>query len=253
MLPNPAEPIYRLYESLSATRLFDPQAGLGGKLLYAGAIHPQSRNLLYAANIAGAASLAASADPVTLREAMRDGVIDFLVNSLEEALRILKNEVRKRQTVSVGVSAEPHNLVKQMLERGVLPDLLPPISGPDGDAGLDLAQAEMFLSQGARRVADPKTQLAPDEAGFVAWGVDQNFARWLPRLDACAQAVIPADDSHRLRWLKLAPRYLGKLAHRQRGVVLTVEEAVRFGTEVGQLIDKQRSENGEELKVTIGN
>jgi urocanate hydratase len=102
----------------------DPNSGLGGKLLYAGEIDPESRNLLYAANIAGAASLAASPDPAALRQAMRDGVIDFFVNSLEEALRILKNEIRKRQTVSVGVAADPTRLVDQMLDRGVLPDLL---------------------------------------------------------------------------------------------------------------------------------
>jgi hypothetical protein len=32
-----------------------------------------------------------------------------------------------------------------------------------------------------------------------------------------------------------------------------VEETLRFGAELGRLIDKQRSESGEELKVTIGN
>ena len=34
---------------------------------------------------------------------MRDGVIDFLVTSLDEALRILKNEMRKRTAVAVCV------------------------------------------------------------------------------------------------------------------------------------------------------
>jgi hypothetical protein len=254
MLPSPAPSIYRLYESLYATLPPDSQAGLGGKLLYAGAIRPESRNLLYAANIAGAASLAASAEPVILREAMRDGVIDFLVNSLEEALRILKNEIRKRQTVSVGVSIEPHPLVAQMTERGVLPDLLPPVSWPDGEASLKLAQAEVFLVQGAKRIADSGTQQAPaiaETAEFVTWSLDKNFARWLPRLDACAQAVIPADDLPRLRWLRLAPRYLGKLANREHGVALSIEEKIRFTAEVEQLVDKQKREGGETPKVTI--
>jgi hypothetical protein len=251
MLPSPAPSIYRLYESLYATLPPDSQAGLGGKLLYAGAIRPESRNLLYAANIAGAASLAASAEPAILREAMRDGVIDFLVNSLEEALRILKNEIRKRQTVSVGVSIEPHPLVDQMVERGVLPDLLPPIRRPDGEADLNRAQADIFLSQGAKRVAEPAAPLSHEAAGFVTWAVDKNFARWLPRLDACAQAVIPADDLPRLRWLRLAPRYLGKLANREHGVAFSIEEKIRFTAEVEQLVDKQKREGGETPKVTI--
>jgi len=249
MLPNPAQPIYRFYESLFATLPPDPQAGLGGKLLYAGAIHPQSRNLLYAANIAGAASLASSADPVTLREAMRDGVIDFLVNSLEEALRILKNEIRKRQTVSVGVAADPHHLAGQMLERGVLPDLLPLGSWPESETGLDRNSFKEFLSQGARQVAVPDSE--PGSAQFVTWTVDGKFARWLPRLDACAVSAIPSEDVFRQRWLRLAPRYLGRLAHRQHGVVLSAEEQARFGAEVEQLIERHKSESGEELTVTV--
>jgi len=254
--PSPASSaasIFRLYASLAATLPLDPRSGLGGKLLYAGEIGAAGRNLLYASNIAGAASLAASAHPAALREAMRDGVIDFLVNSLEEALRILKNEIRKRQTVSVGVSVDSHHLVDQMVERGVLPDLLPPIRRPDGEADLNRAQADMFLSQGAKRVAEPAAPFPHEAAGFVTWAVDGNFARWLPRLDACAHAVIPADDELRLRWLRLAPRYLGRLAQRQRGVLFSVEETLRFGAELGRLIDKQRSESGEEPKVTIGN
>jgi len=247
MLPNPAQPIYRLYESLSATLPLDPQTGLGGKLLYAGAIHSQSRSLLYAANIAGAASLAASADPATLREAMRDGVIDFLVNSLEEALRILKNEVRKRQTVSVGVLAEPHSLAGRMLERGVLPDLLPLAAWAEAETGMDLDQTKKFLSQGSRHIGQPETGMA----AFVTWTVNENFARWLPRLDVCAQSAIPAEDALRRRWLRLAPRYLGKLAQREHGVVFDEKERAHFAVEVERLIEKHKSETGEELRVAI--
>ena len=59
-----------------------------------------------AANIAGAASLSATADVATQKQAIRDGVVDFLVTSLDEAARILKNEIRKRQPVAVCVVCE---------------------------------------------------------------------------------------------------------------------------------------------------
>src|SRR3954447_15148632 len=72
---------------------------LGGKLLYAGNLDENGRALVIAANIAEAASLCASADPVAQKNAMRDGVVDFVVTNLDEALRILKNEIRKRQGV----------------------------------------------------------------------------------------------------------------------------------------------------------
>ena len=54
---------------------------LGGDLLYAGELDEPGRELAGASNIAGAASLAASADAAPLRQAMRDGIIDFLRSS----------------------------------------------------------------------------------------------------------------------------------------------------------------------------
>jgi hypothetical protein len=237
------EEIYRLYSVLGSAVSLGPQSGLGGKLLYAGEIGDQrggnGNNLLYAANIAGAASLGASADPVVLRQAMRDGVIDFLVNSLEEALRILKNEIRKRQVVSVGVAIAPHRLVEQMLEWGVLPDLLAPGHAAE-ETGVYVAQVAKLIAQGAQFVAHP---LVTHGAGpnhesdpFTTWSVDRQYARWLPRLDACALAVMPVEDSLRQRWLRLAPRYLGRMAQRWHGVVMNPVEAARFAAKSREMI-----------------
>ncbi len=97
------------------------EPGLGGKLLYAGELDAKARALLVAANIAGAASLAVSADDGARKQAVRDGVVDFLVSSLDEALRILKNEIRKRSTVAACVAAPPQapevDFARQMLHR----------------------------------------------------------------------------------------------------------------------------------------
>jgi hypothetical protein len=235
---NPIPAIYQLFAALAATVQLDEHSGLGGNLLYAGEIDGASRNLLYAANIAGAASLAASPDPATQRQAIRDGVVDFLVTSLEEALRILKNEIRKRQTVSVAVATSAEMLTAQMLNRGVLPDLLP---------GLGLGDIEKFLTQGARQIGSPP----PVEAEFITWTVDSNFARWLPRLDTCAEAILPPEDLLRRRWLRLAPRYLGRLAQRQHGVALTADERARFEAEVNRMLERNQNESGETTQVAI--
>jgi hypothetical protein len=239
------EVVYRLYAALASTAPLGADCGLGGSLLYAGELDGGGRNLLYAANIAGAASLAASADPVVQRQAIRDGVIDFLVTTLEEALRILKNEIRKRNTVSVGVAADPHRLVEQMLDRGVLPDLLPPMS-LDSETGLTADEAERFLGQGTRRICDP------DMGGeFVTWSVDFNFPRWLPRLDGCVQAIVPAEDILRQRWLRFAPRYLGRLAQRRHGVVLDHAEAAHFVSAARALLALHAGESSEPETVEI--
>jgi hypothetical protein len=236
-IPDPQklpEAVYRCYSSLASTMPLDGEAGLGGKLLYAGELGGEGRKLLYAANVAGAASLAASADQAVQRQAIRDGVVDFLVTSLEEALRILKNEIRKRQTVSVGVGIAPQALVEQMLDRGVLPNLL--LSGVGTDA-----KREEFVRQGTLPLVPGEGEKTGPDA-YVRWSVDRDFARWLPRLDAVVEESLPSDDWVRQRWLRLAPRYLGRLAQREHGVALAGDEVIRLRSLVLELL-AQHSED----------
>jgi hypothetical protein len=74
--------------------------------------------------------------------------------------------------------------------------------------------------------------------------VDREFARWLPRLDACAQGLLPDEDSVRQRWLRLAPRYLGRLAQRQHGVVLSATEALQLSNEARRLLAEHSKDEG---------
>src|SRR5947208_3583525 len=102
------------------TRLNPPDEGasgqtdLGGRLLYAGELDDDGRALIAAANIAGAASLCATANQEAQKQAVRDGIADFLVTSLDEALRILKNEIRKHAPVAVCIGAAPAIIEPQM-------------------------------------------------------------------------------------------------------------------------------------------
>ncbi len=58
----------------------------------------------------------------------------------------------------------------------------------------------------------------PEEIDFkkvpalVTWSVASDQAQWLPRLDAIALDCLDADEWAARRWLRLAPRYLGRLA-----------------------------------------
>jgi len=188
----------------------DWERGLGGKLLYAGDLDGVGSALVVAANIAGAATLTASAEIATQKRAIRDGVIDFLVTSLDEALRILKNELRKGETVAVCVSRAPDEIECEMVERGVLPDLLLP-------GTLDAPRFEAFLIEGARQI---EPVVAKGGQTVLTWSVASAQAHWLPRLDAVAAECLgcsqnPEDWSAR-RWLRLAPRYLGRLAQGTR-------------------------------------
>jgi hypothetical protein len=201
------------------------EPGLGGRLLYARELDAQARALLVAANIAGAASLAASADPTAQKRSVRDGVADFLVNSLDEALRILKNEIRKREPVSVCIAAYPDAVEREMRERGVTPDIVRPIEH-------DPAHADNML---------------------LSWSVAAAPAQWLPKLDAialdCLEKIGDSNIGAARRWLRLAPRYLGRLGQGVRVLRCEVNVANEFTARVKSAVD--RSEIGIKVEVRL--
>jgi urocanate hydratase len=211
--------VYRLYAAL-AERM-DPATGLGGKLLFAGELDAAGYRLVRAANIAGAATLAAAADTTLQRLAIREGVIDFLVTSLDEALRILKNEIRKRQTVAVGVALAPETVLRQMDERGVLPDLLPPASSPAPDA-LEFAR---FLAAGAQCV---EAQSMPQDRTFFFVSDPSGFPLGLDKVARLLAEELAPEDHLNQRWLRLSPRYLRPDARRIRSFECSQETALKL-------------------------
>jgi hypothetical protein len=233
--------VERLYAALIAAASPDPapdsEPSLGGKLLYAGELDRQGRALLVAGNIAGAASLAATADAAAGKQAVRDGVADFLVTSLDEALRILKNEIRKRETVAVCVALAPQAIEREMLERGVLPDLLPP----------GFFRASRFSMSFGRGVRQIELAAPGDSQTLLAWHVAAAPAQWLPKLDSIALDCLdgnegaPGLDSatwdFARRWLRLAPRYLGRLTQGVRLLRCDRESAVCFIEQVRERVD----------------
>jgi hypothetical protein len=192
------------------------EPNLGGNLLYAGELDEPGRILTVAANIAGAATLAASAQSATLRNAQHEGVIDFLVNSLDEAVRILKNEIRKHQPVAVAVSIAPEVVIKEMFDRGLLPDLLPQLNPSSS------SEFAAFVVQGAQPLATP-----PLEPGckLYIWPIAVEFTRRPAEFDTLFLRHLPPGDHFNRRWLQLSPRYLGPAARRLRSVACDAETA----------------------------
>jgi urocanate hydratase len=199
----------------------DSSHALGGRLVYAGELSGQASQLIRAANIAGAASLTVSAAPGDLREAMRSGVIDFIVTSLDEALRILKNEIRKQQAVAVGVRCEPAEMGHEMMLRGVQPDLL--MACPA--AILPLCARTAFLERGAQPV-EPAAE--DPQSPLHIWPVPAAWNARLNELDTKLLGLLPADAMAVRRWLRLSPRYLGHAARRVRSAACHAHTAHRL-------------------------
>ncbi|MGC1686746.1 MAG: urocanate hydratase, partial [Candidatus Acidiferrales bacterium] len=77
-----------------------------------------------AATLIGAAFLGMDADPERIKRRVKTGYCDVMVNDLDEALRILKNAVRKREAVSVGLIGNCADVIPELAKRGVVPDIL---------------------------------------------------------------------------------------------------------------------------------
>jgi urocanate hydratase len=216
--------VYRHYAALMRIAAENAQEHLGGKLLYAGELNEHGSALTIAGNIAGAATLAATDNVTASRQAMREGVVDFVVTTLDEALRILKNQVRKREPVSVCVSAAHEKVVREMLERGVEPDLLPAGNCPES------VLLDEFVALGARHIE--LQPLAGSQTLFTIQ-IALGSARESARIEVILAAALAADDYVNRRWLRLSKRYLGPNARRVRSVVCEVEVASKLREQLG--------------------
>ena len=97
---------------------------LSGKLIVSGGMGGMGGAQPLAATMNGAAFLGIDVDPERIKKRLKTGYCDFMVNTLDEALRILKNAVRKKENVSVGLVGNCADIIPEMAERGVVPDIL---------------------------------------------------------------------------------------------------------------------------------
>ena len=145
------------YETFAAAGRKHFGGDLAGKLVASGGMGGMGGAQPLAATLNGAAFLGLDVDPERIKRRVKTGYCDVMVNDLDEALRILKNAVRKREATSVGLVGNCADVVSELASRGVVPDLLTdqtsahdPVGGyiPQG---LDVAQAAEL------RKRDPET------------------------------------------------------------------------------------------------
>src|SRR5580704_14533301 len=108
----------RLYRALVASR-----EDWGGALVLCSGQGCTASGIPVAASIAGSATLAVDADAEAMKSALRRGELDFVVNTLDEALRTLKNQIRLKRPLSVGLIADASATLAELASRGVQPDI----------------------------------------------------------------------------------------------------------------------------------
>ena len=145
------------FETFSAAGEKHFGGDLAGKLIVSGGMGGMGGAQPLAATMTGAAFLGIDVDPERIRKRLKTGYCDFMATTLDEALRILKDSIGKKENVSVGLVGNCADVIPELAERGVVPDILTdqtsahdPLNGyvPNG----------MTLSDALElRKSDPKT------------------------------------------------------------------------------------------------
>jgi urocanate hydratase len=112
------------FETFSAAGEKHFGGDLAGKLIISGGMGGMGGAQPLAATMTGAAFLGIDVDPERIKKRLKTGYCDFMVTTLDEALRILKNAVRKKENVSVGLVGNCADIIPELAERGVVPDIL---------------------------------------------------------------------------------------------------------------------------------
>src|ERR1700680_224472 len=112
------------YETFAAAARRHFDRDLAGKLVTSGGMGGMGGAQPLAATLNGAAFLGIDVDPEHIKRRVKTGYCDVMVNDLDEALRILKNAVRKREATSVGLVGNCADIVPELARRGIVPDLL---------------------------------------------------------------------------------------------------------------------------------
>lgn len=199
---------------------------LGGKVLLS--TGTEGLSAIVAGSIAGAASLWVDGDGETLRAALRAGLCDFVVGTLDEALRILKNEVRRQRAVSVGLQADLAACLRACVERGFQPDLLGHL--PSTLQG----EKETLVERGSMVVAERRE--AKEDTSLLCWSVDLDAVKIMrPIGQIAAECLDPlrADTPDRQHWLEAAPRFLGRTFADRQCLRMDRNESAAFVARVG--------------------
>jgi urocanate hydratase len=145
------------YETFAAAGRKHFRGDLAGKLIASGGMGGMGGAQPLAATLNGAAFLGIDVDPERIKRRVKSGYCDVMVNDLDEALRILKNAVRKREAASVGLVGNCADVIPELARRGVVPDLLTDQTSAHDPVGGYIPQGLNVNQAAELRKADPES------------------------------------------------------------------------------------------------
>src|SRR5881275_3333209 len=147
------------FETFSAAADKHFGGSLEGKLVVSGGMGGMGGAQPLAATMAGAAFLGIDVDAERIKKRLKTGYCDFMVNNLDEALRILKNSIRKKEAISVGLVGNCADVIPELAARGVVPDLLTDQTSAHDPLNGYVPKGMTLDEANALRKSDPDTYL----------------------------------------------------------------------------------------------
>jgi urocanate hydratase len=178
------------YETFASVAKKHFAGDLTGKLVVTGGMGGMGGAQPLAATMNGAAFLGIDVDSERIKRRVKTGYCDVMVTNLDEALRILKNAVRKREAVSVGLLGNCADVIPELARRGVVPDVLTdqtsahdPLNGyvPNGmslDAAIELRKKnpDEYTKRSMAAMADHvKSMLDLQDLGAITFDYGNNI------------------------------------------------------------------------------
>jgi urocanate hydratase len=229
----------------ACTTLFQLRSDWGGALILSLGLSSAGSALPIASNIAGAVSLSIDRNPDHIRDVVRSGAVDFVVHSLDEAIRAMKNEIRRRAPLSVALNADPLKMLEEILARGLAPQLFSSYLDPDAKI---LAASKKFHFFGAELIDFTDAPAHPQFRQSAAilqpllasrsWKMRTftfQSAAQLRRFDTVALTALPPEDRLRRLWIEAASRILQRQRPPQRCLWLSPEEEENLSVELSRV------------------
>jgi urocanate hydratase len=214
---------------------------LAGKLIVGGGMGGAGGAQPLAAALHGAAFLGIDQDAERIKRRVKSGYCEAMVNHLDEALRILKNAVRQRKSVSVGLIGNCSELFLELARRGVAPDLLTDYTSEprsadqvQGIRDLEKLGTHFIDSLQAFDCLRPLTNRGLQLTTWIALSGERSD---ITRVDRLALDLFP-DEEHLQRWLAIAGKYVRYQGLPARVTWFQKNDLPKLGHAVNDLVER---------------
>jgi len=112
------------YETFMACAQKEFHGDLQGKLIVTAGLGGMGGAQPLAATMAGAVFLGADVDPERIKKRIETKYIDKMTDSYEEAILWVKDAIKNKEAISIGLVSDAGDLLENLLRDGLIPDIL---------------------------------------------------------------------------------------------------------------------------------